>query len=404
MSMSPLLPVDDVISRLVELATPITETESVPLTEGLGRVLAADLHSAVNVPPAANSSMDGYAVSTAGQGLVEGEVLPVSDRIAAGHVGHPLQPGTAARIFTGAPLPEGADAVVIQEDTETLDENRIRVMAVPRPGENVRPAGQDILAGRLLLSKGRRLRPQDLALAASVGVDRLTVYRPLRVALISTGDELVDPPAALAPGQIYNSNHYALIGLVRALGMEVIDAGLVADDYEATRAALASAAERADCIISSGGVSVGEEDHVRAALEELGELTMWRIAIKPGKPLAYGRVGNTPFFGLPGNPVSTFVTFTMIATPWLRKTQGMADVLPAHLWATARFDMPAGSRREYVRVQVQATAAGDLEAHSYPEQGSGVMSSVSWANALAEVDIDQEVRYGDRLRIYLLKD
>lgn len=402
MNTSPLMPVDEVIERLLSGAREIEETELVPLPECAGRVLAGDLVSPRNVPPAANSSMDGYAVNSQDGSAIAGASLAVSDRIPAGHVGKPLEAGTAARIFTGAPLPEGADAIVIQEDTEASDDH-VTLKVTARPGENVRPAGQDIREGTTLLRKGRRLRPEDLALAASVGFGSLTVYRPLRVALLSTGDELVDPPGDLGPGQIYNSNHYALVGLVRQLGMEVVDVGLVSDNFDATVQAFAKAAGQSDVIISSGGVSVGEEDHVKAAINQLGELQMWRIAIKPGKPLAFGRVGDTPFFGLPGNPVSTYVTFMMIAAPWLRKTQGDADPLPKRFWARADFELPAGSRREYVRVRVESQSDGDVVATLFPEQGSGVMSSVSWANALAEVDIGQEVRYGDRLKIFLLK-
>lgn len=404
MAPSPLIPVDEVIARLLDVAVPTTSVQTVALADATGRVLAKDVIASRNVPPAANSSMDGYAVNSADPALAAGAELPVSDRIAAGQVGQMLVAGTAARIFTGASLPEGADAVVIQEDTEPGSDDHVRINVVPARGENVRPAGQDIKFGTTLLERGRRLRPEDLAVAASVGVASMEVYSPLRVALLSTGDELVDPPAEPGPGQIFNSNHYALVGLVRQLGMEVVNIGLVKDDFDATATALSDAAERADVIISSGGVSVGEEDHVKAALLQLGNLDMWRIAIKPGKPLAFGRVGSTPFFGLPGNPVSTYVTFRMIATPWLRRTQGMTSVLPDFYWAKARFEMGAGTRREYLRVRLESTPEGELEAELYPEQGSGVMSSVSWADALAEVDIGQEVRYGERLKVFLIRD
>ncbi|MDZ7687003.1 MAG: gephyrin-like molybdotransferase Glp [Gammaproteobacteria bacterium] len=400
---SPLLLVDDVIERLLSQAKPVTETECVHLTACIGRVLAEDMASKIDVPPAANSSMDGYAVATSDPALRAGATLPVEGRIAAGQVGKPLVSGRVARIFTGAPLPEGADAVVMQENTEANGDGVV-IRSVPDTGENIRPAGQDIQAGTRLFSAGRRLRPEDAAVLASVGIDQVPVYRRLRVALMSTGDELVDPPGELAPGQIYNSNHFALVGLVRRLGMEVLDVGLVPDDFDATVRALSQAAGGADCIISSGGVSVGEEDYVKAALEQLGGLEMWRVAIKPGKPLAFGNVAGTPFFGLPGNPVSTYVTFTIMAAPWLRAVQGMTDVMPHYIWARAAFEMPAGTRREYVRVRVEPSGDGTLKATSFGNQGSGIMSSVSWANALAEVDIDQEVSYGDRLKVFLLQD
>ncbi|XOV87409.1 MAG: gephyrin-like molybdotransferase Glp [Pseudomonadota bacterium] len=398
--MAALLAVDDVIATLLARARPLVEAEQVSLADCYGRVLAQDLVSAIDVPQAANSSMDGYAVNT--RGLARGARLPISDRIAAGAAGAALRAGTAARIFTGAPLPDGADAVVIQEDTTLADDNTVIINEVPAPNENVRPAGQDIRRGTVILPQGRRLTPADVALAASVGNASLDVYRRLRVAVMSNGDELVDPPGQLAVGQIYNSNLYALLGLIRALDMEAIDLGLVRDNRAETEAALLRGAASADCVLTSGGVSVGEEDHVRAALSQLGELTLWRIAIKPGKPLAFGRIGDVPFFGLPGNPVSTFVTFTMIARPYLLKCQGATDVLPRPLYADAAFAMAAGSRREYVRVQLAANASGDLQVTPFGNQGSGVMSSLAWANALAEVDVGQEVRVGDRLKIYLL--
>lgn len=239
---------------------------------------------------------------------------------------------------------------------------------------------------------------------ASVGTDKVEVFRKLRIAVMSTGDELVDPPGPLAPGQIFNSNHYALRGLISQLGMTVVDLGLVPDSREATEEALKRGSAEADCIVSSGGVSVGEEDHVKAALEKLGQLELWRIAIKPGKPLAFGSINGTPFFGLPGNPVSTFVTFAIIARPYLKKMQGCSALLPRPVFARADFDMKPGSRREYVRVRLDVDESGESFVEKYPEQGSGVMSSVSWANALAEVDIDQSVNQGDRLRVFPLGD
>ena len=401
---SSLLPVDEVIETLLAAAEPIADIEIVTIEDCLGRVLAENLVSEVDVPPAANSQMDGYAVNVDDGRLAEGAEYQVSDRIPAGRVGNPLEPGTLARIFTGAPIPEGANAVVMQENTTLLADGRVRVNQVPRRDENIRPAGQDIPRGARILERGRRLRPQDVALMASTGRADCRVYRRLRVAVMSTGDELVAPPGPAGPGQIFNSNQYAISGLVRSLGMEVVDLGLVADDPEATETALQRGAAEADCIISSGGVSVGEEDHVKQAIERLGALKLWRIAIKPGKPLAFGTVAGTPFFGLPGNPVSTFVTFSMIARPYLLKYQGCTTVLPKPVFARAQFEVASGSRREYLRVRVHADDEGNLLASAYENQGSGVMSSLSWADALAEVDIGQQVTPGDRLKLYLLPE
>lgn len=400
---TPLAPVDEVIERLLAQVKPTPETELRAIGECVGCVLAEDITAAVDVPPVANSSMDGYALDAGDAAMKAGGEYEVSDRIAAGHVGKPLEPGTLARIFTGAPIPVGANAVIIQEDTRAAGDGRIRIETLPAPGENVRPAGQDIARGTAILEKGRRIRPQDAALMASVGVAEVRVFRPLRIAIMSTGDELVDPPGPLAPGQIFNSNHYALRGLVLNLGMDVIDLGLVPDTADATEAALEKGAALADCILSSGGVSVGEEDHVKNALEKLGQLSLWRIAIKPGKPLAFGSVQGVPFFGLPGNPVSTFVTFTMIAKPYLLAYQGMSDVMPRAVSAIADFSMAPGSRREYVRVRLSRDESGALHAAAYPNQGSGVMSSVVWADALALVDIDTTVSPGDALDVYLLE-
>lgn len=344
--------------------------------------------------------MDGYALLVAGTS--HHEPIEVSQRIAAGHTGEALAAGTLARIFTGAPMPSGADAVVMQENTETTPDGKVRILQMPKPGENVRRCGHDIAAGTTILRTGDVLRPQELALAASVGKAALLVYEPLRVAILSTGDELVEPPAVPGPGQIYNANHYALVGLVKRLGMEVVDLGLVPDDPAATAQAVLRGAREADCIVSTGGVSVGEEDHVKAVIEEHGSIDFWRVAIRPGKPLAFGEVLGTPFFGLPGNPVSTFVTFTVFATPWLRRAQGRSDVFTPLVRARAGFSKAGGSRREYVRVRYTEDDAGEPVVTLFGNQDSSVMSSLSWANALAVVDIGQQVEPGDMLKIHLL--
>jgi molybdopterin molybdotransferase len=400
---SGLTPVDEVIATLLARATPTLKIERVELARGLGRVLAENITSGVDVPAAANSAMDGYALNVTDPLMRAGGTYPIADRIPAGHVGQPWLPGTLSRIFTGAPMPAGADSVVIQEDTDLSFDpltDQVRLRLLPPSGDNVRPQGQDISLGETVLYTGRRLLPQDLGLVASVGVSRVAVYERLRVGLMCTGDELVEPSEALLPGQIYNSNHYTLAGLIQDLGMEVVDLGLVADTPASTQQALLRGATEADVIVSSGGVSVGEEDHVKAAVEALGSLDLWRIAIKPGKPLAFGRVKDVPFFGLPGNPVSSFVTFMLIARPYLLKLQGATKTLPMTSFARANFSRPAGKRREYLRIQLTNTGHNELSAQLYAQQGSGVMSSVSWADGLAEQDVGQEVSLGDWLKIY----
>lgn len=395
--MDPLIPVDDALARLLEGATCQAAVERIDVRRAAGRVAAAVVAAAIDVPPADNSAMDGYAFAHAG--VQAGDRLGVSARIPAGAAPEPLAAGTAARIFTGAPMPAGADTVVMQEDTRAEDD-AVVITELPGLADNVRPAGQDIAAGSEVIGAGRRLRAPDLGLATSVGASEIDVYTPLRVALMATGDELVEPPAPLAPGQIYNSSHYALTALLERDGFEVIDLGLVADTQAATEHALAEGAERADCILSTGGVSVGEEDHVKRAVEATGALDLWRLRIKPGKPLAFGRVGQTPFFGLPGNPVSTFVTYWILARPWLLASQGCTNCEPEWFRAPARFEFSGGSRREYLRVRFQRDNSGHEGLDKYPNQGSGVLSSVAWATGLAEIEVDQRVAAGDLLRYY----
>jgi molybdopterin molybdotransferase len=389
-----LLPVDAVIDELLAGVQVIKDTELVGLGQVCGRYLSADITSPVNVPPAANSAMDGYAVRRSE--IVNGQSYEISDRIPAGSVGNPLRAGTVARIFTGAEIPANADAVVIQEDTQVID-GVVVINTDVEPGQNIRPLGQDIGLGKIILERGRRVKSRDIGLIASVGKAQVEVYRPLTIGIMSTGDELIEPPGPLAPGQIFNSNQYALIELIKSLGMSVVDLGIVADTPEATRAALRKGADLSDCILSTGGVSVGEEDHVRAAVESLGNLDIWRLAIKPGKPLAFGQVEGTPFFGLPGNPVSMFVTFMIVARPYLKALQGGSDVRTKYLIGEADFELAGGSRREYMRVQTEVV--GDtVRLSKFPQHGSGIMSSVSWANALVEIEIGQQVRRGDKLR------
>lgn len=394
-----LTPVDEAIAQITGQAKLLTSTERLPLVDLLGRTLSEDLVSPISVPQANNSAMDGYAVNA--DDIQIGKPIEVSDRIPAGTVGRTLAPGSAARIFTGAPMPSGANAVVIQENTE-LQGDKVVLLTTPQSGDNVREAGQDIQAGQIILPQGHRMRAQDIGLAASVGCHELLVFKKLKVGVMSTGDELVDPPTPLAPGQIYNSNHYTLQSLIRSMGMQPVDLGMVADTPEATEAALARGAEQADCILSSGGVSVGEEDHVKAAVEKLGALNLWRLAIKPGKPLAFGHVNNTPFFGLPGNPVSGFVTFMLIARQYLLLCQGATQTSLMAVYGRSNFETRGGSRREYYRVQIEFDGNGESRVENFGNQGSGIMSSVSWANGLAEIDIDQQVNKGDLIKVLLL--
>jgi len=392
-----LQPVSEALQTLLDAVQPVTDTESVTLTAARGRVLAEAVTSAVDVPPLDNSAVDGYAVASADLASGRECRLPMSQRIAAGQVGAPLQPGTAARIFTGAPLPPGADAVVMQEDTET-DGNTVLIKVAVTSGMNVRSRGQDLSKGGVALPAGRRLRPQDMGLLASAGVGEVTVWRRLKVAIASTGDELVEPGQQAGPGQIYNSNRYTLLGMLASLGVEVIDLGIIEDTPEATERALLQAADEADCIITSGGVSVGEEDHVKDAVERLGRLELWKLAIKPGKPLAFGQVKDTPFIGLPGNPAAVFVTFSVLARPFLLKAQGASEWLTKGWPLKTGFDYHnRGARQEYLRCRLLVDEAGGWVIDKYPNQSSGVLASASWGDGFAVVPPGMQVRAGDLL-------
>ncbi len=392
-----LLDFDEALRQLTALADPPAGLETVPTLDALGRVLAADQVSTLDVPPMDNAQMDGWAVRVAD--LAAGVALPVSQRIPAGAAPGPLAAGTVARIFTGATVPEGADAVVMQEQA-TLDGERVRFDAVPPVGEWIRRTGEDIRRGAVVLPAGTRLTPQALGLAASVGLATLPVRPRLRVACFFTGDELVMPGEPLPPGAIYNSNRFVLGPLLRRLGCEVVDLGIVPDSLDATRAALREAAASADLIVTSGGMSVGEEDHVKPALEAEGELRTWQIAIKPGKPLAWGRVrraggGHAHFVGLPGNPVSSFVTFLLLVRPFVLRLQGASDGPPRALALRADFDWPKPDRRrEFLRARLNDAGGLDL----FPNQGSAVMTSTVWAGGLVDNPPSNPIRRGDTVR------
>ncbi|MGE5332970.1 MAG: gephyrin-like molybdotransferase Glp [Nitrospirota bacterium] len=394
------MPLDDALARLLAQALPLPGVDTMRTFDADGRVLAHDLVSALQVPPLDNSAMDGYALRCADVPQ-PGTVLPVSQRIPAGRVGTPLQPGTAARIFTGAPVPEGADAVVMQEECSAEGDGHVRVQATPRAGQNIRLAGENITRGSVVLQAGARLTPAALGLAASIGVAELPVARRPRVALFSTGDELAMPgevaPEQLPPGAIYNSNRFFLHALLQRMGCEVTDMGIVPDRLGATQDALRAASQDHDVILTSGGVSVGEEDHIKPAVQALGQLDLWQIAIKPGKPFAYGRVGPAHFVGLPGNPVASFITFAILVRPFLLRLQGVRDVAPRGIAARADFDWPkADKRREFLRVRYNAAGALDL----FTNQGSGVLTSTVWGDGVVDNPPGQTIARGDTVRFY----
>lgn len=384
-----LLPFEQALAELLDQVVVSSNTETIYIEQAVGRVLAKQSYAVVNVPPADNSSMDGYAVDA--RSIKPNVLYKVSQRIAAGKAPEPLDSGTVARIFTGAEMPEGANAVVMQEDVAVRDDGVIFRAAVCAQ-KNVRQAGQDIKKGDPVLAAGTRLQPADLGVLASTGLDNLEVIRPLKVAILSTGDELVDPGQSLSPGQIYNSNRYVLIGLLKQMGMEPVVMSRVEDSLDATIDALTDAAKRADCVISTGGVSVGEEDHVRNAIESLGKVNLWRLKMKPGKPLAFGHINETPFFGLPGNPASTLITFCLLARPFLLAMQGVTQQRCLSYQLPAGFSQSAGSRQEYVRVRLEQ---GKLVA--FGNQSSGVLSSASWADGLAVIPPETSVSIGDML-------
>lgn len=390
----PLLPYDDALRELIGHISPLNKVISKPLMLALGEVLAETQQAAISVPPADNSAMDGYALNV---NDIDKAVIPVSQRIAAGESGDRLEPGTAARIFTGAPVPEGADTVIMQEQV-IADAEGIRLQTKPDKGQNIRPAGNDINSGDTILTRGMRLRAQDIGLAASVGLQVLPVFDKVRVGMFFTGDELVEPGTALKEGQIYDSNRYTLYGLLKSLGCDIIDLGLVGDTLEATRQAMLDASSKADLVVTCGGVSVGEEDHVRIAIEQLGDLHLWRLRIKPGKPLAFGKINDTAFIGLPGNPVSVFATFCLFVCPLIKTLQGRNWQKPTGVPVQAGFDWHIpDSRREFLRARLDTDKNGETVAIIYPNQDSGVLTSTVWAKGFVEIGEGQTFNKGDRV-------
>jgi molybdopterin molybdotransferase len=387
-----LLSVDEALAQLLAGAAPVPDVEDLATLEASGRVLAHAQRSTMDVPPMDNSSMDGYAVRASES--APGARLKVSQKIMAGSVGRPLDAGSVARIFTGAPMPPGADAVVIQEETQ-LEGDFVALKKQAKPGDWVRYVGSDIRKGSEILPAGKRLLPQDTGLAASIGIRTLPVYRKVKMGLFFTGDELVMPGEPLAPGRIYNSNRFTLRGLARAFDCEVNDYGIVPDNLEATREVLRRAAKECDLIVTSGGVSVGEADYVKPAVEAEGRLLMWRIGMKPGRPLAFGKIGAASFIGLPGNPVSSFVTFLIFVRPFLLRTQGIEEVKPKVIAARADFDWPEpDARREFLRVKWNSQGGLDL----YPTQDSAVLASTAWADGLVDNPAGHAIRRGEAVR------
>lgn len=409
----PMLSVAQALDFLLAAAKNVADQtagiEVVPTLEANGRILATTQSSQLNVPPADNTQMDGYAVRAADCSNGEA-VLRVTQRIPAGHVGQPLEAGTAARIFTGAMIPQGADAVVMQEvciASKDADGDVVTIKHNPQSGEWIRRAGEDIQAGGVILATGTRLRAQELGLAASVGLAQLPVVRKLRVAVFFTGDELAMPGEELKPGAIYNSNRFTLRALLENMGCDITDYGIVPDTLAATRETLRRAATEHDLIITSGGVSVGEEDHIKPAVEAEGRLDLWQIAVKPGKPLAFGEVdraaaASTAFFlGLPGNPVSSFVTFLLFVRPFILRLQGVADVAPKAFSMRADFSWPKADRRnEFLRARINANGGLDL----FANQSSGVLTSTVWGDGLIDCAAGATIATGDMVRFIPFSD
>ena len=401
-----LLSADEALEFLLDVSTATEKKESVSLDNSLSRILASDIHSTINVPGFDNSAMDGYAIALNDNQLLEKNLsFDIVDRIPAGSTGNELSKGCAARIFTGAPIPKGANTVIMQEECEVSEDGtQITITRAIKLNENIRPTGNDILENDVILSSGKQIQPQDISLASSVGVGELTVYKKIKVGVFFTGDELVEPGIPLSSGQIYNSNRYALVALLEQVGCEVINLGNIEDKFSATCDALESLGSQCDLIMTTGGVSVGEEDHVKPAVESLGEINLWKIRMKPGKPLAYGKVKQTPFIGLPGNPVSSFVTFCIFSLPFIKKMQGNNNYQSKIIKVKANFECKrAKPRREYARARIDHSESTPV-ANLYPKQGSDVMSSIVWADGLVEIPENKTVELGELLNYYPLSE
>ncbi|MGF6456252.1 molybdopterin molybdotransferase MoeA [Pseudomonas frederiksbergensis] len=398
-----LIPVDEAISRLLDQAPPPPLAQMVRLDQAMGRVLAADIHSPVNLPAWDNSAMDGYALRAADLPQAGG-CLSIGGRIAAGdQASSPLLAQQAVQIFTGAPLPPGADTVVPQERCRVEGE-RVWFPSVS-VGDHVRKEGEEVRRGHLLLKAGKRLRAQELGLLAGAGIARVEVYRPLQVCLLSSGNELREPGDPLAPGQIYNSNRYCLAALLRGWGVEVHDYGVMVDELAASRHALSLASSECDLLLSSGGVSVGEEDHLKQAIEELGNVDFWRLAIQPGKPLAFGEVAGKPWIGMPGNPSAALITALVVVRPFLLRAQGVTDVLPVPLAVPAGFDwLQRNKRRQYLRARLTPGADGQLSVELHPQQSSAMLTAACWADGLAVIECEQQVLKHDNVMFLSFAD
>jgi molybdopterin molybdotransferase len=390
------MPVDEAIRHLLDQAPPPPPIQRTGLDQALGRVLAADVLCPMNLPAWDNSAMDGYALRAVDLSPAGG-YLALSGRIAAGDgPGEPLREGQAVRIFTGAPLPPGADTVVPQESGR-VEGGRVWVLSA-RQGEHVRKEGEELRRGERLFKAGTRLRAQELGLLAGAGIASVEVYRPLRVVLLSSGDELREPGEPLAPGQIYNSNRRSIAALLRGWGFEVHDFGVMPDRLQASQQALSLAAADCDVLLTSGGVSVGEEDHLKQAIERLGSIDLWRLAIQPGKPLAFGDVAGTPWLGLPGNPSAALITALVVVRPFLFRAQGMDQVLPVPLHVPAGFDwLQRNRRRQYLRARLVPDAEGHLCVVPHPQQSSAMLTAACWADGLAVVEREAQVHKHDRV-------